>query len=137
MDRGHTLRSWAEQGRHAPGSEADPAGPGDPDLYCDVQDARIQTVLRYENEFYLLLKGGRGWTTDPVTAAPRGILPDELVESSFAYLPTDDQGWILDDVEALLRQWSTSGTLLRLTCALWRIGALADDEGSFVPLPPL
>ena len=140
MDRGQTLRSWTEGGwGDAAGSmpDADVARPGDGDLYCDVQDAEVQTVFRYENEFYLLLKGGRGWTTDSVTAAPREILPDELVESSFAYLPTDDQVWILDAVEALLRSWSASGVPVRLTCAVWRIGALTAADGSFVPLPPL
>ena len=137
MDRGQTLRSWTESGRNERGPEGDPAGPGDSDLYCDVQGARVQTVMRYENEFYLLLKGGKGWTTDPVTAAPREILADELVESCFAYLPTEDQVWILNDVEALLRGWAASATPVRLTCALWRIGALVDADGLFVPLPPL
>jgi hypothetical protein len=138
MDRGHTLRSWAERGGEpALGPIPDVARPGDPDLYCDVHDAVVQTVFRYENEFYLLLRDGHGWTTDPGTAAVRDILEGELVESSFAYLPTDDQLWILDDVEALLRGWSATATPVRLTCALWRVGSLTGPDGSFVPLPPL
>ena len=138
MDRGHTLRAWTERGRRVGiGTLPDVARPGDPDLFCDVDGAHVQTVFRYESEFYLLLRGGIGWTTDPGTAATREILPDELVESSFTYAPSDDQVWILDDVEALLREWSSSGTTVRLTCALWRVGALVGADGSFVPLPPL
>ncbi|HEY3941296.1 MAG TPA: hypothetical protein VGL60_02320 [Acidimicrobiales bacterium] len=137
MDKGQTLRSWADGGRLTPGATDEIAGPGDPDLYCDVHGATIQTVLRYESEFYLLLKGGRGWTTDPMTAAPRDIMTEELVESSFAYLPSEDQVWILDNVEELLRRWATDRAPLRLTCALWRVGSLSDEAGSFVPLPPL
>lgn len=138
MDRGHTLRAWGEEGGMAERRALPPvARPGDPDLYCDVHGAHMQTVFRYENEFYLLLRGGRGWTTDPGTAAAREILPDELVESSFSYAPDDDQTGILNDVDALLRRWSSSREPLRLTSALWRVGALVAADGSFVPLPPL
>jgi hypothetical protein len=138
MDRGNTLRAWGEcHGMGGTGTLWDVARPGHPDLYCDVDAAYVQTLFRYESEFYLLLAGGRGWTTDPGTAAVREILPDELVESSFAYLPTDDQLGILDEVEGLLRRWSSDRTPVRLTCALWRVGALVAADGSFVPLPPL
>jgi hypothetical protein len=64
-------------------------------------------------------------------------MTEELVESSFAYLPSEDQVWILDNVEELLRRWATDRAPLRLTCALWRVGSLSDEAGSFVPLPPL
>lgn len=138
MDTGQVLRAWDEQGgRTGVRTPADVARPGDPDLYCDVQGATVQTVFRYESEFYLLLQDGRGWTTDPGTAAARNILPGELVESSFSYVPDPDELGILDEIEALLRNWSARAVPVRLTCALWRMGALTATDGSFVPLPPL
>lgn len=107
-------------------------GPGDPDLYLDLDAIQVEAVYVLGAEVFARLRGGMGRRLDPLTGDQRHI------ETSDISLTWRCRG--LRSAAKLaerLNQWEARGTQLRLLAARGHCALLIEDDQNWLALPEM